>query len=167
MKRQFLLPGLLMAAVLALAGCTSEIAGSASPAPAPMAPVAAPAKVTSSAEADRKVCVDLDARGGALYSVFVVPMMAGAVGKKSINVDIQQMVRAVDTLTKMDEDEIDKASANVKDQGQRLLAAAEAFQAYNNAEGTALLTAMVGTAGACQIAGLKPSWFDANKLAGK
>jgi hypothetical protein len=48
--------------------------------PVQAAPVAsaAPTSVASAASvADRRICIDFDARGGALYTVFVVPMMAG------------------------------------------------------------------------------------------
>lgn len=100
-----------------------------------------------------------------MYSVFVVPMMAGAGGQKSVNVNAAQLSRAVTPLTQVGKGELEQASPKVADEGQRLVTAAGAFEAYDHAEGTALLTAFVGLSVACQEAGHKPSWFDASKLA--
>ena len=59
------------------------------------------------------------------------------------------------------------ATGEIADEGQRLVAAAEAFQPYDHADGTALLTSFVGLSVACQQAGYKPSWFDAQSLASR
>ena len=52
-------------------------------------PVAAPTTSGVKVHADRQACVDLDARGGTLYNTLVVPMMGGASGQKSMDVDVQ------------------------------------------------------------------------------
>jgi hypothetical protein len=91
-------------------------------------------------------------------------MMTGTSGRKSVDVDATQMGRAVAQVQDVGREQIDRASPQIADEGQRLVAAAEALGIYNNAEGTALLTAFVGLAVACQEAGHKPSWFDAASL---
>ncbi|RTL64565.1 MAG: hypothetical protein EKK42_25235 [Pseudonocardiaceae bacterium] len=143
-----------------LAACSSAVPGAAV-----AVSTSAPATTTSSAGADRKVCVDLDARGGALYTVFVVPMMKGPSGAKSVDVSIAQIVRATSSVAGLDPVSLTHASAPIADEAERLVAAAKAFQAYDHAEGTALLTSFVGLAVECQKAGFKPSWFDAATLA--
>lgn len=125
----------------------------------------APTASSVTVDADRKVCADLDARGGTLYNTLVVPMMSGASGQKSMNVDVEQKLHAVSALTRVGEDERDTASPNIADQGGRLVAAAEAFQARDHVETTALLTAFVGLAVECTKSGHKPSWFDPAELA--
>jgi hypothetical protein len=110
------------------------------------------------------VCIDLDARGGALYQVFVVPMLAGESGRKSIDVDISQMSRAVTAVADIDAEALSHASTEVADEGQRMVAAAEAMGMYNHAEGTALLTSFVGLAVACTKVDHQPSWFEPEKL---
>lgn len=119
---------LLIIGVMGVFLARDDGAPSAAPVSSP-APAAPSPPVSASSAADRRVCVDFDARGGALYSVFVVPMMTGSSGQTSIDVDVAQM------------------------------------GLYDHAEGTALLTSFVGLAVACQKAGHKPSWFDAEKLA--
>jgi hypothetical protein len=147
---------------LVTADCSAVTAGNSSPA---TSGGAAPEVSASGKAADRLVCVDLDARGGALYSVFVVPMMAGAGGRKSIDVNAAQLTRAVASLTEVGKGSLENASPKVADEGQRLVAAAEAFQVYSHAEGTALLTSFVGLSIACAEAGHQPSWFNAAELA--
>jgi hypothetical protein len=109
--------------------------------------------------------VDLDARGGQLYTEFVVPMMTGASGQKSVDVDIAIISRAVAQVEQVGADgSLEQASGDIADEGERMVAAAEAFQVVDHFEGTALLTSFVGLAVACQQAGHKPSWFDATAL---
>ncbi len=156
--------------LLAVAGCGATVSGTPAADPAVVSEIAATkqaatASAASSAAADRAVCVDLDARGGALYGVFVVPMMSGAAGKKSVNVDAAQMVRATATLADLGSGSLAEATGDVRDQGQRVVAAAESLGIYNNTEGTALLTAFVSLSVACTQAGNKPSWFDPAALA--
>jgi hypothetical protein len=142
---------------LALSGCAAAVAG---------APAANMADATAYQQgvADRQVCVDLDARGGGLYRTFVVPMMAGAAGEKSIDVDVMQMTEATRSVAGIDPGRVSSASPAIADDGQRLLAAAGSFRAYDHFEGTALLTSFVGLAVACQNAGIRPTWFDADAL---
>lgn len=156
-----LFAGIAALAALASAACTTtaETQAVSAPTQTATAPTTPPGDI-----ADRAVCVDLDARGGALYAMFVVPMMARA-GQTSVNVDIQRMIRAVESVALVGQSSLDEATDQVADEGQRMVAAAEAFQAYDHAEGTALLTSFVGLAVACQQAGHKPSWFDATALA--
>jgi hypothetical protein len=149
-------------AIVMLTACSARtVPGSASPA----LPVAAPTTSSVTVDADRKVCVDLDARGGTLYNTLVVPMMSGASGQKSMNVDVQRMLNAVSAVTRVGEDELDAASPGIADEGARLVAAAEAFQAHDHVDTTALLTAFVGLSVECTKSGHKPSWFDPAKLA--
>jgi hypothetical protein len=108
----------VLLAVLAgglLAGCTSTTVGK--PAPQASAPTAPPTPTaTPSEDADRTVCIDLDARGGQLYVTFVVPMMAGPEGPSSVEVDIAQMSRAVAAVAQIDEDAVSAASSGIADQ---------------------------------------------------
>jgi hypothetical protein len=155
----------IVAAVLVLvtlSACAARtVPGSASPAPG----VASAISASASGDADRKVCVDLDARGGTLYGTFVVPMMSGASGSKSLDIDIERMTQAVESVAQVGAGELDEASREIADEGERLVAAAGAFRPHDHYDGTALLTAFVGLAAQCQVAGYKPSWFDAAKLA--
>jgi hypothetical protein len=147
-------------AFVVLTGCSARmVSGSASP-----ALPAVPASSGVAVDADRKVCVDLDARGGTLYNTFVVPMMSGASGRKSMDVDLQQMIHAVSAVTRVGEGELDAASPGIADEGGRLVAAAEAFRAHDHVDTTALLTAFVGLSVECTKSGHKPSWFDQRKL---
>lgn len=146
-------------AALPLAAC-----GSAAPAAPQVVTVTAPAPDPSAA-ADRAVCVDLDARGGALYNVLVVPMMSGSTGQKSINVDVAQMSRAAAAVAKVGQGSIGQASPAIADAAQRMTAAADALVVYEHADSTALLTSFVTLAVECEKAGHKPSWFDAEALA--
>jgi hypothetical protein len=115
--------------------------------------------------ADRAVCVDFDARGGALYNVFVVPMMTGPSGQKSINVDIAQMTRATAQLVSVGSTaNLADASSEIRDQTQRMVTSAGALGIYDHTEGTALLTSFVSLAVACTSAGQKPTWFDPSAL---
>ena len=135
-------------ATLSLTACAA-VPGEAAPA----APVAAPtSSAPSSKDADRAVCVDLDARGGQLYSTFVVPMMTTA-GATGVDVNIAQISRAVTAVSQVGAGRLDRASPNIADEGERMVAAAEAFQAVDHFEGTALLTSFVGLSVACQTAG--------------
>jgi hypothetical protein len=60
----------LLCGVASMAGCSmAPIAGIASAAPQAMADMRA------EADATRSVCVDFEAHGGALYQLFVVPML--------------------------------------------------------------------------------------------
>jgi hypothetical protein len=154
----------LTGAVVALVGCGTSVPGSAQPAPAPATIAAAP--TTSAAEsANRSMCIDLDARGGQLYTAFVVPMMAGSSGRKSVEVDIATITHAVTQVAHVGADgALKQTTGDVADEGERMVAAAEAFQAVDHFEGTALLTSFVGLAVACQEAGHKPSWFNATEL---
>jgi hypothetical protein len=118
-----------------------------------------------SAGADRAVCVDLDARGGTLYNVLVVPMMTGESGQKSINVNPGQLARAASSVEEVGQGSIGQASPAISDAAQRLVASAGALGVYEHADSTALLTSFVTLAVECQKAGHKPSWFDAESLA--
>lgn len=149
------------AVLLVLTGCTAAPDPQPGVTASPQPPSATP---DLSAGADRSVCVDLDARGGAFYNIFVTPMMTGATGQKSVGVNVAQMSRAVAQVQGVGRGTLDQASPQIADEGRRMVAAAEAFEVYEHAEGTALLTAFVGLAVACQIAGRKPSWFDAESL---
>jgi hypothetical protein len=147
-------------AFVVLTGCSARmVPGSAGP-----ALPAAPASSSVAVDADRKVCVDLDARGGTLYNTFVVPMMSGASGQKSMDVDLRQMVNAVSAVTRVGEGVLDAASPGIADEGGRLVAAAEAFRAHDRVDTTALLTAFVGLSVECTESGHKPSWFNPGKL---
>lgn len=147
-------------ALVVLTGCSARmVPGSAGP-----ALPAAPTPSSLALDADRKVCVDLDARGGTLYNTFVVPMMRGASGQKSMDVDLQQMVNAVSAVTRVGEGVLDAASPGIADEGGRLVAAAEAFRAHDRVDTTALLTAFVGLSVECAESGHKPSWFNPGKL---
>ncbi|SDG34099.1 hypothetical protein SAMN05216377_11118 [Pseudonocardia oroxyli] len=132
---------------------------------APLVTAAPTTTASASAAANRRVCIDFDARGGALYTLFVVPMMAGDGGRASVNVDIAQMRRATATVAQLRSADLGAASPSIADEGERLIAAADALGLYPNTDGTALLTAFVGLAVECQKANHKPSWFDANELA--
>jgi hypothetical protein len=151
-------------AALAVGACGTTVEG----APSPVPPAATSAGTgTATAEAGRSVCVDLDARGGQLYAAFVVPMMGGPSGRKSIDVDIAIISRAVGQVAQVGAGgSLDRASGEIADEGERMVAAAEAFQVVEHFEGTALLTSFVGLAVACQQAGHKPSWFDPVALIG-
>lgn len=116
--------------------------------------------------ANRAVCVDFDARGGSLYSIFVVPMMAGPSGETSVSVDVSSLALATASLADVGAGSLEEASGDIRDQGERLAASAGAMGIHDNAEGTALLTSFVSLAVACQLAGHPPSWFDAEALAG-
>jgi hypothetical protein len=147
-------------AFVVLTGCSARmVPGSAGPALS-----AEPASSGVAVDADREVCVDLDARGGTLYDTFVVPMMSGASGQKSMDVDLQQMVDAVSAVTRVGEGVLDAASPGIADEGGRLVAAAEAFRAHDRVDTTALLTAFVGLSVECTESGHQPSWFDPGKL---
>lgn len=145
-----------------LTGCTVEVPGEAGP--KQQAPVAATASTASTASADQKVCVDLDARGEPLYREFVVPMMTGATGQKSVDVDARRFASATAAVQVVGEGVREQASAEISLESARLVAAAKALALQEGADGTALLTAFVTLSGACQLAGLKPSWFDVNAL---
>lgn len=155
---------LLIVGVMGVLLARDDGAPSAAPVSSP-APAAPSPTGSASSAADRRVCVDFDARGGALYSVFVVPMMTGSSGRTSIDVDIAQMRRATSSVALIGGADLAQASGEIADEGHRLVAAADAMGLYDHAEGTALLTSFVGLAVACQKAGHKPSWFDAEKLA--
>lgn len=127
--------------------------------------VVAAATPSPSVAANRAVCVDFDARGGSLYSLFVVPMMAGPTGQSSVNVDASSLTRATAALADMGAGALDDATGDIRDQGERLAASAGAMGIHDNAEGTAMLTSFVSLAVACQLAGHQPSWFDAEALA--
>lgn len=143
-----------------LAGCSATpVSGSAVPDPVAVSAIAA------QESANRQVCSDLDARGGALYSVFVVPMLTGATGRKSIDVDIAQFTRAVDSIQQVGRSTLEKADGDIAQEGRQMVAAAESMGVYDHAEGTALLTAFVGLAVACTKADQQPSWFDPVTLA--
>ncbi len=115
--------------------------------------------------ADREVCVEFDARGGVLYNVFVVPMMTGPSGQKSINVDIARMTRATAQLIRVGStSNLADASSEIRDQTQRMVTSAGALGIYDHTEGTALLTSFVSLAVACTSAGQKPTWFDPSAL---
>jgi hypothetical protein len=153
---------------LLAASCAATIPGTAEPARTPTATTTLSAPTTTNAlaaGANRDVCIDLDARGGQLYTEFVVPMMTGATGQKSVDVDIAIISRAIAQVEQVGADgSLDHASGKIADEAERMVAAAEAFQAVDHFEGTALLTSFVGLAVACQEAGHKPSWFDAASL---
>ncbi|WP_232661915.1 hypothetical protein [Pseudonocardia sp. TRM90224] len=91
-------------------------------------------------------------------------MMAGPNEQTSMNVSIAEMSQGVSAIRSITLDDLAEASPAIKDEGERLVASAEAFQPVNNFEGTALLTAFVGLAVECQKAGHRPSWFDAERL---
>ncbi|MGH3612837.1 MAG: hypothetical protein ACRDRK_09615 [Pseudonocardia sp.] len=102
---------------------------------------------------------------GALYNIFVVPMMAGPTGQDTVDVP-DQPVRSGDHSGRASRVGCAvPGEPQIRDEGERLLAAAEAVGVYDHAEGTALLTSFVGLSLACQQAGHKPSWFDAEALA--
>lgn len=146
-------------------GCATAVPGAPSPSPVAVTSIAPPTTTTApSASADKAVCIEFDARGGALYSLFVIPMMKGKSGEKSVSVDVAQLAQATASLTDLDATSLANASGDIQDQGQRLVAAAQAIGLYNHAEGTALLTSFVSLGVACQKAGYKPSWFDAAAL---
>lgn len=128
--------------------------------------VVAAAAPSSSAAADRAVCVDLDSRGGSLYTLSVVPMMAGPTGHTSVSVDAASMARATTALVGVGAGSLDGASGDIRDHGERLSASAGAMGIHDDADGTAVLTSFVSLAFACQLAGHRPSWFDAEALAG-
>lgn len=150
-------------AAVAVSGCANTaVAGR----PAAVEPtVVAAATPSPSVAANRAVCVDFDARGGSLYSVFVVPMMAGPSGQSSVSVDATSLARATAALAEVGAGSLDEASGDIRDQGERLSASAGALGIHDNAEGTAMLTSFVSLAVACQLAGHQPSWFDAEALA--
>ncbi len=146
--------------VIATGCATAPVPGSAGPDPAAMAAIAA------QKSANRQVCSDFDARGGALYAVFVVPMMAGTDGQKSINVDAARMTRAKESVQLVGKASLDEADGDIANEGRQMVTSAESMSIYDNTEGTALLTAFVGLAVACTKADQKPSWFDPIALAG-
>ncbi len=149
---------------VAVSGCGSTVVAGRPIAAEP--PAVTTAASSSAVAADRAVCVDLDARGGSLYSIFVVPMMADPSGRASVDVDVASLARATASLTDVGAGSLDEASGDIRDQGERLAASAGALGLHDNAEGTALLTSFVSLAVACQVAGHPPSWFDAQALAG-
>lgn len=159
-----LLGGGLLAAVVIVGNSGSD--ASRTPSGAPRVTASAAATITSSATADRAVCIDLDARGGALYNVLVVPMMTGSAEQKSISVDPAQMVRAAASVEEVGRGSIGQASPAVADAAQRMTTSAGALGVYAHADSTALLTSFVTLAVECQKAGHKPSWFDAASLVG-
>lgn len=134
-------------------------------APAGSAAAAVTAASTATDAADRAVCVDLDARGGTLYNVLIVPMMAGNGGRKSIDVNPAQLARAAASVADVGRGSIAQASPAIADAAQRTAASADALGVYEHADATALLTSFVTLAVECQKAGHQPSWFDANALA--
>ena len=151
-----------LALVVLLAGC----AGAAPSTPQVVTVTAEPAAAADpSAAADRAVCIDLDARGGALYNVLVVPMMTGAGGQKSIDVDPAQLARAASLVAEVGRGSIEESSPAIGDATRRMVASADALGVYEHADSTALLTSFVTLAVECQKAGHKPSWFDAESLA--
>lgn len=145
--------------VLVLAGC-----GSTAPA-APQVVTVSAQPTDPSVAADRAVCVDLDARGGTLYNVLVVPMMSGSTGKKSIDVNAAQLTRATSQVEDVGRESAAQSTPAIADAAQRLVASASALGVYEHADSTALLTSFVTLAVECQKAGHKPSWFDAESLA--
>lgn len=153
---------LLLVGVGVLAGVQLSSAAAPAVAAAPVTPV--PVAAASTAVADQQVCVDLDARGGSLYSVFVLPMTAGESGRKSIDVDMQQMSRATAAVARLDPVAIAGARPEIADEARRVVAAAESFELYSHVDGTALLTSFVGLSVQCQVVGHQPSWFDAQEL---
>ena len=167
MIRRAIGPLTAMASLLA-ASCGATISGAAEPARTPTATTTLSAPATTNAlasGANHEVCIDLDARGGQLYTEFVVPMMTDASGQKSVEVEIAIISRAIAQDEHVGANgSLDQASGKIADEDERMVAAAEAFQAVDHFEGTALLTSFVGLAVACQEAGHKPSWFDAASL---
>jgi hypothetical protein len=162
MRRISAVAALCAAAVMA-SGCASTVVvGRPS---AAESTVVAAAALSPSAAANRAVCVDLDARGGSLYALFVVPMMAGPTGQTSVSVDASSMARATTALVGLGASSLDGASGDIRDHGERLSASAGAMGIHDDAEGTAVLTSFVSLAVACQVAGHRPSWFDAEALA--
>ena len=145
-----------LALVVPLAGCAGV---------APSTPQVVTVTAAPSATADRAVCVDLDARGGALYNVLVVPMMTGTSGQKSIDVDPAQLARAASLVAEVGRGSIEESSPAIADATRRMVASADALGIYEHADSTALLTSFVTLAVECQKAGHKPSWFDAESLA--
>ena len=151
-----------LALVVPLGGC----AGAAPSTPQVVTVTTEPAAAAApSAAADRAVCVDLDARGGALYNVLVVPMMTGAAGQKSIDVDPVQLARAASLVAEVGRGSIEEATPAIADAAQRMVASADALGIYEHADSTALPTSFVTLAVECQKTGYKPSWFDAESLA--
>lgn len=157
MHRRLACPTLLVIAAV-VSGCTTTVTGMPSVAPAPVQ------TASPSAAADRHVCIDLDARGGELYNVLVVPMMAGPAGPKSIDVDVARFTRATAAVAQVGRSALREAGQEIADEGERMVAAAESLGMYDHADSTALLTSFVGLSVACQKAGHKPSWFDAGAL---
>jgi hypothetical protein len=155
--KKTIIAGVLTATTLT--GCVAHqsVPGSAHPDPAAVASLVA--------AADRQVCIDLDARGGAFYHVLVIPMMTGASGYKSVDVNPAQLSEAVTAVTQVGATSRNQANAEIADETERMVAAARAMDIYPHADATSLLTAFVGLSVACQEAGHKPSWFDANALA--
>jgi len=146
-----------------VAGCsTAPIVGAASAAPQALA------EMRTEADATRSVCFDFEAHGGALYQMFVVPMLTSKrPGYQSVTVDVVQMRRATDSLTQMTKANFEKASDAVRDPAERTVAAAMSLGLYDHSEGTALLTAFTERAVECTKAQHKPSWFEPAALAGQ
>src|SRR5262249_23617797 len=141
--RRVIGPLTAMAGLLA-ASCGTTISGAAEPARTPTVTTTLSAPTTTNAlaaGANRDVCIDLHARGGQLFTEFVVPMMTGASGQKSVEVDIATITRAIAQVERVGADgALEQASGKLADEGERMVAAAEAFQAVDHFEGTALLT---------------------------
>lgn len=153
--------GLLL--ILGVAGCSAPpIAG------VPSASLQVVADMRAESDATRSVCVDFEARGGALYQVLVVPMLtSGPPGYKSLTVDVAQMARATQSITEMETSDLAKVPAALRDPAERMVASAKALGLYDHTEGTALLTAFTEVAVECTKAQHKPSWFEPEKLVGR
>lgn len=122
------------------------------------------------AAADRQVCSDLNARGGAFYNSYVVRVM-GAGGYTSVSIEPISFANAVDSLELIGQapaadgvSQLSHASPGLADNGADLVTSARAFSVYAHADATALLTGFVGTAAECTKAGHQPSWFDVDAL---
>ncbi|MDN5860350.1 MAG: hypothetical protein L0H84_17220 [Pseudonocardia sp.] len=147
-------------ALCAVAGCSAAVPGT--PASSPSAVAA----VEKAKDTDRAICIDFDARGGELYTVLVVPMMAGPTARKSIDIDIAGLSSATSSVALVGaREDMTAATPALGDEAERMVAAAKSLSISDQAEATALLTAFVGLAVQCQTAGHKPSWFDAGALA--
>lgn len=148
----------LGALVLSLVtSCTQVVQSPKAPAPAE----------DPSIHADQDVCRDLDAKGGGFYETFVFPMLAGGTrGRQTLDVDIVAMSHAVDALRDLGSKSRAVTSPEIRDQTDKTVRAAQAFDLYANADATSLLTAFTALAVACTNAGHQPSWFDPGELSG-
>ena len=125
---------------LVLAGCGGTAPATTQVVTVTAAPAAPP---DPSSAADRAGCVDLDARGGSLDNVLVVPMMTGAAGQKSVNVNAAQLARAASSVREVGQGSIQQASPAIADAAQRMVTSADALGVYSHSDSTALLTSFV------------------------